>query len=105
MTMTPDDAKTRWCPFARVLAPRHGATASTAFNRLSASRAHIDLPAGTHCIADACMAWRWHMSPLGVERAKAKVADPAYTQTEQDEHFAAATPYGYCGLAGAHGLD
>lgn len=62
---TEDEAKTKWCPFARVQAAValrgqasfHGA----AFNRLAIEPAlEIDTnPINSRCIASECMAWRW----------------------------------------------
>lgn len=75
--LTEDDAKTRWCPAARV-AP---VGEQNLWNR---SKLDTGLPGGTdadrhlrmsRCIGSACMAWRW-------KRADA----PPET--------------GYCGLAG-----
>ena len=58
--MTEAEAKTKWCPFVRIAGVRHPAA---------------------QCIASACMAWRWTMTP---EEAKGNVNGPR----------------GYCGLAG-----
>lgn len=74
--MTPDEARKRWCPLA--------------VTGIYSSNRHRDgTPApASYCIADDCMAWRWSLSPRQAERSA------AYGKTE---------PYGYCGLAGAHG--
>lgn len=57
--MTEDEAKTKWCPFARV---GSFATGLGSINR----GAHADgivrrstLPDEAMCIGSACMAWRW----------------------------------------------
>lgn len=71
--MTEDDAKTKWCPHARVVTyAADGEPLMTATNRVSGGV----LRAGSDCIASACMSWRW-------------------TQRS-------GTPrnHGYCGLAG-----
>jgi hypothetical protein len=60
--VTEQDAKTKWCPFARVpLSDAHdfGATAMAAVNRSDFS----DTPEYPRCIGSACMAWRWADSP------------------------------------------
>lgn len=49
--MTESEAKTKWCPFARI-AHVSGATAN--------SRAHNDPDLSQDCIGSACMAWRWN---------------------------------------------
>jgi len=51
--MTEDEAKTKWCPFAR-LAELDGA------NRGSVSGHDMPL---AKCIGTACMAWRWRIIP------------------------------------------
>jgi len=47
--MTEDDAKTKWCPWAR--APLHGGVGHIAINRPERC--------DSRCIASGCMAWRW----------------------------------------------
>ena len=54
--MSPEEAKTKWCPFARI-----GGSAGTegaSYNRLFLHGGEISHDAAT-CIADQCMAWRW----------------------------------------------
>lgn len=75
--MTEDDARKKWCPFARV--PDGGGVtgAVTATNRHAGQKTGGDgkpriLRGNAMCIAAECMAWRWHNG---------------FT-------------YGYCGLAG-----
>ena len=55
MILTEKEAKTRWCPEARMLpnAPGYGAG-----NRF-AEDPHPIFMAETRCIGSACMAWRW----------------------------------------------
>lgn len=49
MTLTEEEAKTKWCPFARFAFP----------NGSSANRDdHPRCQEHTRCIASACMAWR-----------------------------------------------
>jgi hypothetical protein len=47
--MTEDEAKTKWCPFARIA----DGEPSVAVNR---PEPYGDVP---HCLASFCMAWRW----------------------------------------------
>jgi hypothetical protein len=49
------DAKTRWCPFARV-----PVAVASANRDLSGKR-----QTGTNCIGTECMAWRWHSKRHG----------------------------------------
>lgn len=73
--MTEEEAKTKWCPFGRILAGTDGTPPLAAsYNRSS----ELDEP---RCIASACMAWRW--------------ADP--TTPHMDDR---AELGGFCGLAG-----
>ena len=74
MTHTEEEAKTKWCPFARLT---DGAVRGGTYNRTGPA-------ADLNCIASACMAWRW------IEPAK-----------DQNRWQPVVLPkYGYCGLAG-----
>ena len=62
--MTEDEAKTKWCPFARVVAASH-TSRSTARNRVVETAEDGDVEgvliaglAGAQCVGSACMAWR-----------------------------------------------
>lgn len=64
--MTEEEAKTKWCPFSRVIAgTRTGASTATAsgtqpaFNRIEVGTGVPIMPDGSACIASSCMAWRW----------------------------------------------
>lgn len=75
--MTPEEARTKWCPFARVV--YHDA----AHQPVAVGNRPVEenfLWQHTRCLADACMAWRWS-SPL----------------TQADPH----EQQGYCALARA----
>ena len=86
--MTEEEAKTKWCPFARA----RGFASEAAINRpwtgLPQDHQKADIPDGEcKCIGSACMAWRrrrWFWWP-------------AMTIGEQWERKA----MGRCGLAGA----
>lgn len=79
--MTEDEAKQRWCPFARVGSSRNGLGS---MNREAlSSEADADLvERNTRCLASACMAWRW------VTLWADEEPDPPPERT------------GFCGLAG-----
>ena len=72
MSMTAKDARTKWCPFVRIMSG--AGLIETTINRIG-SEAH------PHCIVSDCMAWRWSYNP---EEAQGNVNGPS----------------GYCGLAG-----
>lgn len=66
MNLTEDEAKQRWCPFARVgFGGRFG---NAAFNRFQITgqtaagqvvdEGELKIPAGAKCLGSACMAWR-----------------------------------------------
>ena len=69
--MTEDEAKTKWCPEARLAAPVDSIATGTSGNRYGQ-----EFKDWSMCIGSACMAWRW-------------VKD-TYKNTE----------HGYCGKAG-----
>ena len=54
-TLTEDEARTKWCPMARV---RDGDAGS--YNRWITVRDDHGCRETAWCIASACMAWRWH---------------------------------------------
>lgn len=82
--MTGDEAKTKWCPFARVGDDLHAAT-----NRPNS--------AGYDCIASDCMAWR--KSTVFIDRATGEPAVPGNTPIGSLELRYSGE--GFCGLAGA----
>lgn len=51
--MRVDEAKIKWCPFARGPWFNNTRTLAAAVNRSSSDEAY------GHCIANECMAWRW----------------------------------------------
>ena len=93
--MTEDEAKTKWCPFARVIAPITAPDAEmvwTTGNRVSIPEQLGTISSGdpmnpdaAHCIGSACMAWRWSRPPAGPD-------------TFRSQHIPGV---GFCGLAGA----
>lgn len=89
--MTEDEAKTKWCPAARITP----ATESHhAFDNRGDAIDHMRV-AGL-CIGSECMAWRWH-------RGGSSAVYPDGRMAGFDEYgFAAfnAQPIGHCGLVG-----
>lgn len=82
--MTPEEAKEKWCPFARVIVAEQKNDANivgvpVSYNRIAIARSdRTTLDSSTKCMADKCMAWRWGYDQNG---------------TLNETH-------GYCGLAG-----
>ncbi len=79
--MTEDEAKTRWCPFTRLLT--EAGTGNRVMNKDMLAISDI----ATNCIGSQCMAFRWRTSPAQAAEVNAR-------------GNAGATPDGYCGLAG-----
>ncbi len=92
--MTEDEAKTKWCPFVRAILATKGdnglmdpAPIST-FNRIGHENTdRIEPCSVTHCIASACMAWRWDRGYR------------TYLDSENND-VSESTINGHCGLAG-----
>lgn len=92
--MTEDEAKTKWCPFARVVPTTEAggvipeAAQSAGYNRGSAV---LGPPLGTLCLASRCAAWRWVPSrPITADELA------GHESPHRD-----AVRRGYCGLAGS----
>lgn len=89
--MKESEAKTKWCPFARVAAYSSGGQegeSPTSVNRGEATGPF------TRCIGAACMSWRWIYAPSEKDVAaitKMRMAMPAISRK---------TDEGFCGLAG-----
>ena len=87
--MTEDEAKTKWCPFARCVAGKElltGAQTSSetpTFNRVALPDGYT-IPHGAKCAASACMVWQWSRTP-----------------GQAALHIPKAEAHGQCGLAGA----
>lgn len=90
--MTEEQAKTKWCPFARV-GFGGGDLSSATPNR---SIMGDGLNGANLCIASACMAWR--RQTVMIDRATGESAVPGVAATGQLEERYSAD--GYCGLAG-----
>jgi len=101
--VTEEEAKQRWCPFARI--------DSTAANRPNPGD-NFDPSAGwPPCIASACMAWRWSEAKRtaafleAVQQHMAGQAKPNFNTAVQAVYAERGGQFerseGYCGLAGA----
>lgn len=104
--MTEDEAKTKWCPFARVSA-NHGDSASNRSVGLDDGLGQEPhLFQASRCVGSACMAWRWEADPekgkqYGLHSPEMAVAiyGTDEQKAEQRAKIAAMRP-GFCGLAG-----
>lgn len=76
--MTEDEAKTKWCPFVRMMISARGSDLYGPFNRMIVDKETAKVDNSIACIGSICMAWRW-THPITVP------------QKDRD---------GYCGLAG-----
>jgi len=86
--MTEDEAKQKWCPFARVTVVGKGDSelVGNRFEHVEAEQGDFRIPDASHCIGSKCMAWRevTRLIDAGIDK-------PAPQEV---------TLYGYCGLAG-----
>lgn len=78
--MTEDEAKTKWCPVARVALP-NGSACNRDFETPNLQESHPSFIAATRCIGSACMAWQYDL-----------------TREEASNGYPAAS--GHCGLTG-----
>lgn len=81
MKLTEEEAKDRWCPFARVNAADDLST--PAVNRWGRGDPNDSI---TLCIASSCMMWRWDAEPV--------------PQPEDGFDDKMVCERGHCGLAG-----
>ena len=90
--MTENEAKTKWCPHARVTTyAMDDGPGMTATNKTSGGA----IRDGARCIASQCMAWRWRL-----EYTPAPIPELYDVQILSVTTGASKTD-GYCGLAGA----
>lgn len=86
--MTEGEAKTKWCPQARVTS-KNGTGGG---NRWDKSGGGSDAPHGSLCIGSNCMSWRWSVDNMGEPLYRSEVMEGSPTTLN--------SPEGYCGLAG-----
>lgn len=83
MSMTEEEAKTKWCPHVRVSNGPDGT-----WNKFDVG---VASPSIYTCIGSACMAWRWQAGTFE-EYGKLKASD---------DNGYVVDAKGFCGLAGA----
>lgn len=109
--MTEDEAKTKWCPFARVAASAPGKPLTVPGGQSVFNRIETDVPeevtrypGAAKCIASACMAWRTRRVRAVIETVYADASPgPEWDEGLLDREWER-TDYqqdGFCGLAGA----
>lgn len=106
--MTPEEAKEKWCPFARVISVTKEGDARFVESEVSYNKIGIlgtntvEIDPACRCIADRCMAWR-DTSAI-IRRARAPEDGVVWILTQdpvsQDGLYTWKHPRGYCGLAG-----
>ena len=97
MTLTEEEAKKKWCPYANTTA--RGAANVGSWNRFEDSPP--EKTAGVCCIASECMAWRWTHMRHFAEPANTSDLYPdnkGYLARKNGDDM---ERIGYCGLAGA----
>jgi hypothetical protein len=102
--MTEDEARTKWCPFARVVTvhAEAGMIAGPANRTEVCGEDHFTKPMGSFCIASACMAWRWSVVPVAATAAEQLVRKKGRGfETYWVAPVAETVGDGFCGLAGA----
>lgn len=77
--MTPEEARTKWCPMVRHSGDYDEPASNRAADGFPVGLRRVTDSAWNLCVAEDCMMWRWH--PL---------TEPAKSS-------------GYCGLAGEDG--
>lgn len=105
---TESEAKTKWCPFARIGGGQ--GMDGAAYNRIEHHGGDISHTAAS-CIGSACMAWRWSDKPFETQIASKAPGD----EWEKTESFTIGDPdmmtalwqrptkdrKGFCGLSGS----
>jgi hypothetical protein len=98
MILTLEDAKTKWCPWARVT--RYGESADNGAPEGPASANRTDEGEGggrAYCLADGCMAWRWDI--VGWKKVQVPAPDDSICLEDSMEPIYSST-HGYCGAGG-----
>ncbi len=97
--LTEDEAKTKWCPFARVGNKSGRAHAS---NRLAIQDSDkIDIPFNSFCIGSACMAWRQSQKRNPDWKPNHSfMSGPILHPDDEEPAHIPDEAHGYCGLAG-----
>jgi hypothetical protein len=96
--VTEDEAKTKWCPFARISSPIYDKTRTWGGHHPKIGAETANRGAREEqwplCIGSACMAWRWagYRAADGTWVRKTAAGEGPFIPEKAD---------GFCGLAGA----
>lgn len=87
MIVTEEEARTKWCPHARVQVHQSAVNREMDYRDDLQPRCRVVPARGCLCVASNCMAWKWmrYHSPEELEARKA-------------HGLAVEVPKGYCGL-------
>ena len=95
---TEDEAKARWCPFARAA---DGLEDAASVNRKFGKN---EPDKDCYCMASACMAWRWGQKPNPDWKPEISVGWPDFQNPAAKQPMTIDDrEHGYCGLAGKAG--
>ena len=94
--MTEDEAKTKWCPFSRVSNANHGGDACNRWDSSGGAKNYG--PAGSNCIASACMAWRSEGAMAWLKSGNRPLRSDEIARSDDIE--GRPSNRGHCGLAG-----
>jgi len=95
--MTEDEAKTKWCPFARCGSSTSGLGS---MNRVVEIDGLEQVRINNECIASTCMAWREQKVDRWVDSVGVMIED-GQRGSYQGAALKTIIVGGYCGLAGA----
>lgn len=96
MTCSEEEAKTKWCPFSRVM----NAEGEGGANRWDNTIKEAFAPSGSTCVASRCMAWKWKNELAGhdldymIKQHGSEEGPIKHTQFCKEDPLE-----GYCGLA------
>jgi len=101
--MIEQEAKTKWCPYARVRGFATEAAVNRPFKGLPSDHVDADIPdVDCRCIGSACMAWRWDdvPNPAYADYRKRRAGMMSMGYEEAPDPTIKSDTDGHCGLAG-----
>lgn len=98
MTLTEEEAKTKWCPHAFTFGSLTGPNETNYGPQNRGFQMKGPLVA-CECIASKCMSWRW-VDDTRMTRADGQPLEPGRAYHKDDILHTTVRERGYCGLAG-----